>query len=173
MKPTGYCQRLFYDIVHLPYFEYSITFFIILNTVVMSMKHYRQSYELFEFSEHSNTVFAIVFNIEMVMKLIALRKAYFHSSWNRFDLIIVILSDVGLLMKIVNHGDSFSSATTVIRGFRIMRIFKLIKSSVHIRLIIDTIFHILPQIGNVMSLILLLLFIYAVLGINLFSGVML
>ena len=54
-----------------------------------------------------------------------------------------------------------------------MRIFKLIKSSVHIRLIIDTIFNILPQIGNVMSLILLLLFIFAVLGINLFSGVML
>ena len=82
-------------------------------------------------------------------------------------------SDLGLVMKIFNIGDNFSTTTTVIRGFRIMRIFKLIKSSVHIRLIIDTIFNILPQIGNVMSLILLLLFIFAVLGINLFSGVML
>jgi len=86
---------------------------------------------------------------------------------------IVILSDIGLLLKAANEGDNISSATTVIRAFRIMRIFKLIKSSVHIRLIIDTIFHILPQIANVMSLILLLIFIYAVLGMTLFSGVML
>ena len=41
------------------------------------------------------------------------------------------------------------------------------------RLILDTIFNILPQVGNVMSLILLLLYIYAALGINLFSGIML
>lgn len=54
-----------------------------------------------------------------------------------------------------------------------MRMFKLIRSSVHIRVILDTVFNILPQIKNVMTLILLLLFIYAALGINLFSQVML
>lgn len=41
------------------------------------------------------------------------------------------------------------------------------------RLIMDTVFNILPQITNVMSLILLLFYIYAALGINLFSSVML
>ena len=51
--------------------------------------------------------------------------------------------------------------------------FKLIRSSVHMRLILDTVFNILPQVGNVMSLILLLFFIYAALGINLFSGIQL
>lgn len=49
--------------------------------------------------------------------------------------------------------------------------FKLIRSSVHTRLILDTVFNILPQISNVMSLILLLFFIYAALGLNIFSGV--
>ena len=51
--------------------------------------------------------------------------------------------------------------------------FKLIRSSPHMRLIMDTVFNILPQITNVMSLILLLFYIYAALGINLFSSVML
>ena len=54
-----------------------------------------------------------------------------------------------------------------------MRMFKLIRSSVHMRLILDTVFNILPQVGNVMSLILLLFFIYAALGVNLFSGIQL
>jgi hypothetical protein len=54
-----------------------------------------------------------------------------------------------------------------------MRIARLIRSSVTVRMLLDTIMNILPQITNVMSLLLLLFFIYAALGINLFSGVML
>lgn len=88
-------------------------------------------------------------------------------------MLIVIATDFGILLKVLKLGDSFSTAATVIRGFRIMRMFKLIRSSVHMRLILDTVFNILPQISNVMSLIALLFFIYAALGINLFSGIML
>ena len=40
------------------------------------------------------------------------------------------------------------------------------------RIITDTLVHILPQITNVMSLIFLLFFIFTALGLNLFSGVM-
>ena len=88
-------------------------------------------------------------------------------------MMIVVSTDLGILLKIFKLGDSFASATTVIRGFRIMRMFKLIRSSVSMRLVMDTVYNILPQVGNVMSLILLLFFIYAALGTNLFSGIML
>lgn len=64
------------------------------------------------------------------------------------------------------------ATTSVIRGFRIMRIFRLVKASIAIRLLIDTILNILPQISNIMSLMGILLFIYAALGLNLFSQVM-
>mmetsp|Transcript_15907 Transcript_15907/g.24552 ORF Transcript_15907/g.24552 Transcript_15907/m.24552 type:complete len:81 (+) Transcript_15907:6344-6586(+) len=80
----------------------------------------------------------------MILKLIGLGEVYFMSSWNTFDMVIVIATDFGLILKIFNLGSSFSSAATVIRGFRIMRMFKLIRSSVHIRLILDTVFNILP-----------------------------
>lgn len=118
-------------------------------------------------------MFALVFNFEMILKLIGLGKIYFLSAWNKFDMIIVFATDFGILLGIFNLGASFSSTATVIRGFRIMRMFKLIRSSVHMRLILDTVFNILPQVSNVMALIFLLFFIYAALGINLFSGVML
>jgi len=89
-------------------------------------------------------VFSFVFNLEMILKLIGLGKVYFFSTWNIFDMVIVIATDFGLILKVFELGDSFSSAATVIRGFRIMRMFKLIRSSVHIRLILDTVFNILP-----------------------------
>ena len=109
----------------------------------------------------------------MILKLIGLGKNYFNDSWNKFDMFIVIATDLGLILNAFNVGGGFSTAATVIRSFRIMRMFRLIKSSVHIRLILDTIMNILPQITNVMSLLVLLFFIYAALGLNLFSSVML
>jgi hypothetical protein len=48
----------------------------------------------------------------------------------RFDFIIVIGTDIGILMKIVNVGFDISTAATVIRGFRIMRIFRLVSMKV-------------------------------------------
>ena len=171
-EPEG--NRLpFYRLVNMKSFEYTITFFILLNTVVMSIKYYGMSQDLVNFSEKSNLVFAFVFNCEMFLKMIGLGKAYFISSWNNFDMFIVIGTDIALLLKLFDLGGEFSTAATVIRGVRILRMFRLIRSSVHIRLILDTIMNILPQISNVMTLILLLYFIYAALGINLFSGIML
>lgn len=89
-------------------------------------------------------MFALVFNIEMILKLIGLGKIYFLSAWNKFDMVIVFATDFGLILKFFDLGASFSSTATVIRGFRIMRMFKLIRSSVHMRLILDTVFNILP-----------------------------
>ena len=109
----------------------------------------------------------------MILKLIGLGKIYFYSWWNNFDMVIVFATDFGILLKLLKLSDSFQSAATVIRGFRIMRMFKLIRSSVHMRLILDTVLNILPQISNVMQLIFLMFFIFAALGLNLFSGVML
>ena len=76
-------------------------------------------------------------------------------------------------MKWVGSGASMGATTSVIRGFRIMRVFRLVKASISIRLLIDTILNILPQITNIMGLMGILLFIYAALGLNLFSQVML
>lgn len=171
-EPVGF-RLPFFRLVNHRYFDYSMTSAIAMNTAVMASKHYQMSDKLVDFSEVSNSVFAFVFNCEMVLKLIGLGKIYFLYRWNNFDMFIVIATDVGILLNLLEVDGGFSTAATVVRGFRIMRMFRLIKSSAHIRLILDTIVNILPQITNVMALILLLLFIFAALAVNLFSGVML
>lgn len=166
--PTGF-REPFYNLVDSALFEHTITFFILANTIFMALKSYRMNPVLEEVSEQANWVFAFVFNLEMVLKLIGLGKIYFLYAWNNFDMIIVIATDLGLLLRMLNLGATFSEAASIVRGFRIMRMFKLIRTSLTIRLILDTVANILPQIKNVMTLIMLLLFIFAALGINLFS----
>lgn len=84
---------------------------------------------------------------------------------------MVIATDAGIILKIFSAGSSFSTAATVVRAFRIMRIIRLVRKSQNIKLILDTLFNIIPQITNFIGLMFLLLFIYAALGINLFSTV--
>ena len=56
------------------------------------------------------------------------------------------------------------------RAFRIMRIFRLLRS--YGQVIITTLINVSFQITNILSLIFLLLFIYSALGINLFATMM-
>ena len=138
----------------------------------MSMKYARMSNEYESTLENFNYAFAAIFNFEAIVKIVGQGRSYFHYAWNKFDLLIVIGTDVGLLMNIINMGINISTVATVVRAFRIMRIFRLVKSSQNMRIILDTIVHIIPQVTNIMSLVFLLLFIYSALGLNLFSEVM-
>ena len=48
--------------------------------------------------KNANNFFSIAFNIEMVLKLIAIRKEYFYNNWNLLDMFIVLSADIGFLL---------------------------------------------------------------------------
>jgi hypothetical protein len=171
VMPTSNTRRFFYKLISSKQFDAFITISVFINTIIMAIRYYDMNPTYSLTLDVFNYIFAFIFNVECVFKIIGLGKKYFGTSWNRFDFIIVIGTDVGLLMTFIKVID-LSAAATVIRGIRIMRVFRIIKSAKNIRIILDTLVNIIPQIGNVMSLIFLLIYIFATLGVNLFSGVM-
>ena len=50
-------------------------------------------------TERINYVFAAVFLMEALIKLIGYGRRYFKDQWNIFDLIIVILTLVGIILN--------------------------------------------------------------------------
>jgi hypothetical protein len=65
----------------------------------------------------------------MTLKLVGLGVQYFDSGWNIFDMIVVILTIGGFVISGFIKGSAVvSSALTVVRAFRIMRIIRLIRS---------------------------------------------
>ena len=168
--PKNKFKRFFFRIQDHKYFDYTITWSILANTVIMAMRYARMSEEYSNALDNINYFFAAVFNLEMIIKLFALGTHYFTDSrWNLFDWMIVIGTDVGIVMSVMNIGIDISTTATIIRSFRILRMFRLFKSFG--RLVIDTFVNILPQITNIMLLVFLLIFIYSVLGISLFADV--
>ena len=77
--------------------------------------------------EFCNYVFAFIFNVEMLLKLISDDYKYFLNQWNLFDMFIVISADIGIILDFYNFKGSFKSVATVFRALRILRIAKLLK----------------------------------------------
>jgi hypothetical protein len=62
----------------------------------MSMTLYDSSKEYKAFLSYCNIAFATIFNIEMILKLIADKMAYFDLKWNIMDMFIVFCADLGI-----------------------------------------------------------------------------
>lgn len=143
---------------------------ILANVVVMAMPYYDASdnYELG--LTVLNWVFTWIFIIEAITKIGAMRFApYLKDNWNKLDLFIILTSIPDLLAS-VGAIPNTGGVTTVFRIFRIGRMFKLIRKAKGLRMLFNTLIASLPAIFNVGSLLFLLMFVYAVLGMNLFGG---
>jgi hypothetical protein len=152
-------------------FNVSVVGFIVLNTMCMCIQHFGESDEFRNAIEMVNTVCAVLFNVEAAIKIVALGwSAYYSDAWNRFDFLLVFATDAGTIwMTALNSQSSASSAITVARAMRIMRVLRLVKSATGLRATTNTLLMALPAMCNVVGLLFLMYFVYAVVGMQLFG----
>ncbi len=119
-------------------------------------------------TEILNYIFTALFTIEMIIKIVSLGKIYFQDGWNKFDFTVIILTYVLVVIDYyttVNLG----TQTTLLRSFRMLKIFKYFKATKHLKVLFDTFVVTLPAMGSIGGLLGLLIYIYAVLGVNIFA----
>ncbi|XP_069510999.1 voltage-dependent T-type calcium channel subunit alpha-1G isoform X3 [Ambystoma mexicanum] len=155
------------------YLDLFITGVICLNVITMAMEHYQQPKVLDEALKICNYIFTIIFVMESVFKLSAFGfRRFFKDRWNQLDLAIVLLSIMGITLEEIEVNASLPINPTIIRIMRVLRIarvLKLLKMAVGMRALLDTVLQALPQVGNLGLLFMLLFFIFAALGVELFG----
>ncbi|XP_052016623.1 voltage-dependent T-type calcium channel subunit alpha-1I [Apodemus sylvaticus] len=155
------------------YLDLFITFIICLNVVTMSLEHYNQPTSLETALKYCNYMFTTVFVLEAVLKLVAFGlRRFFKDRWNQLDLAIVLLSVMGITLEEIEINAALPINPTIIRIMRVLRIarvLKLLKMATGMRALLDTVVQALPQVGNLGLLFMLLFFIYAALGVELFG----
>ncbi|TSK14520.1 Sodium channel protein type 4 subunit alpha A [Bagarius yarrelli] len=146
-----------------PFVDLGITICIVLNTLFMAMEHYPMSPEFEHVLSVGNLVFTGIFTAEMVFKLIAMDPYYyFQVGWNIFDSIIVTLS-------LVELGLANVQGLSVLRSFRLLRVFKLAKSWPTLNMLIKIIGNSVGALGNLTLVLAIIVFIFAVVGMQLFG----
>lgn len=149
------------EIVENPKFTRFIIFLILLNAVTLGL----EASHLIDSDTIYNTtirlidhVIIAVFCIELLLKLVAYRWSFWREGWNIFDFIIVAVS-------ITPVTESFS----VIRTLRVFRLLRLISVVPQMRRVVTALFHALPGMGSVVSVLLVIVYVAAVLTTQIFG----
>ncbi|XP_074925606.1 voltage-dependent L-type calcium channel subunit alpha-1C isoform X6 [Chelonoidis abingdonii] len=171
--PKNQYQYKVWYVVNSTYFEYLMFILILLNTICLAMQHYGQSCPFKQAMNILNMLFTGLFTVEMILKLIAFKpKHYFCDAWNTFDALIVVGSIVDIAITEVNNAEENSRISiTFFRLFRVMRLVKLLSRGEGIRTLLWTFIKSFQALPYVALLIVMLFFIYAVIGMQVFGKI--
>merc|ERR1719474_1719059 len=168
--PKNPMQYRLWSFATSPFCEYTVFIAILLNTMSLAMKFYRQPTYYTDFLDILNQIFTYFFLFECTLKLGAFRfKNYFGDPWNSFDFFIVAGSLVDLGMAKINPDSDTSIG--FLRLFRVARLVKLLNKDEGIRTLLWTFiksFQALPWVGMLIALI---FFIYGVVGMQVFGRI--
>ncbi|KFP05175.1 Voltage-dependent L-type calcium channel subunit alpha-1S, partial [Calypte anna] len=195
--PKNPYQYQIWYVVTSSYFEYLIGWTCHgLSCLILSSQHYNQSAEMNHISDILNVAFTILFTLEMILKLMAFKaKGYFGDPWNVFDFLIVIgsiidviLSEIddtslclpggisthcpsGVVLCLQDSDDNSRVSITFFRLFRVMRLVKLLSRGEGVRTLLWTFIKSFQALPYVALLIVMLFFIYAVIGMQMFGKI--
>eukprot|EP00794_Sanderia_malayensis_P020465 gene20465-22481_t len=173
-RPTSKWRGTLFDFIATKQFELFIMSVIIANMLTMMIQHHEQSKEVEVALEYLNYLFTGIFTAEAVIRLIAMRLEYFKSLMNVFDFLVVILS-IGVIIfektQSNKEMDFSPGLLRVIRVFRLGRLLRFFDSAKGIRQLLFTIVKSAPALINIGTLLFLVMFIYAIMGMNFFMYV--
>jgi voltage-gated sodium channel len=102
-----------------------------------------------------------LFTAELALRAYAFRSRFLRSPWGIFDLIVV--------------GIAWLPATeslSVLRALRVLRVLRLVSVVPSLRVVVEAMLHALPGMGSIVLLMLVLFYVFAVMGAKLFGDVM-
>ncbi|MGH0126020.1 UNVERIFIED_CONTAM: hypothetical protein FKN15_033141 [Acipenser sinensis] len=162
--PKNPYQYKVWYVVNSTYFEYLMFVLILLNTICLAMQGY--------FSDPWNVFDFLIVIGSIIDVILSEINHYFCDAWNTFDALIVVGSVVDIAITEVNNTEDNSRISiTFFRLFRVMRLVKLLSRGEGIRTLLWTFIKSFQALPYVALLIVMLFFIYAVIGMQMFGKI--
>lgn len=142
-------------------FQWAILGVIVFNSILFGLQTSRSlTHSYGAMLQRMDQICLWIFVIELGFKILAYGKRFPCDPWNIFDFLIVAVSfasDMNMLSSL--------------RLFRVLRVFKLLSGMRHMRIIISAILRSLPGVSWAGMLLLLVYYVYSIIGTNLFGSV--
>ncbi|XP_076132857.1 cation channel sperm-associated protein 3-like [Alosa pseudoharengus] len=150
-------------------FDNFIMFIITMNALFMALEtDYSIKYTMFNFFEMSDEFFMAIYAMEFVVKVYVEPYGYWTSGYNVFDAAILFLS---FIPWFTTEGGGTSSLSSI-SAFRSIRAFRVLKTVSFIRglqALTAALLKTMKSLTYVLTLMLLLMFIFAVIGHEFFG----
>ena len=103
-------------------------------------------------------LFMGIFMAEMFLKILALKKKFFTSGWNVFDLCIVVISSL-----------PFMSAFIVLRTFRLFRLLKYVDRFSKMNNLVRVFLDLLPSFFSFLAIFAVFFYVFAIIAVSLYG----
>ncbi|MFT6882629.1 MAG: voltage-gated sodium channel [Marinoscillum sp.] len=148
------------NVIETNWFQKTVVSLIILNSVLIGLETSPEIVGAFGFYiDQIDRLILLLFVIEIILKLYAYGLDFFKSAWNLFDTTVIVISII----------PSVGAAFSVLRALRILRTLRLLKNIPKLKLIIESLLHSIPSIGWIAVLLVIIFYIFAVIGNSLFG----
>ncbi|XP_026166669.1 sodium channel protein type 4 subunit alpha B-like isoform X2 [Mastacembelus armatus] len=171
-RPQGKCRAWLFDLVTRPSFEVFMVAVICLNMVILMLETDQQSTEKEIILYWCRFSFFIIFFIEFLLKIIALRHHYFTVGWNILDFVVLFVCTVEIFFADIMF--KYLIAVTLFPMLRLARIFRILHlchCGREIQKLLLAFGMSLPAVFNVCLLLFLLMFTYSIFGMIAFAHV--
>jgi len=146
-----------------------IVILVFLNTCVLATEHHSQPLWLDDFQEYTNLFFVCLFTCEMLLKMYALGfSGYMVSLFNRFDFVVVVSSILEFCL--VKQELMPPVGLSVLRCIRLLRAFKVTRYWASMGNLVKSLVNSIASINALLVLLILFIFIFALLGMQIFGG---
>lgn len=133
---------------------------IIFNAITLGMEtsHFLMAH-MGGFLVWADHIALAIFSLEIILKIIVLKKDYIRDPWNIFDFLIVAVSYV-----------PDTGGLSVLRSLRVLRVLLLLSAMPRLRIIVRSLIISLPSIGSIALLLMLIFYVCAVMATKMFGG---
>ena len=175
LTPRGAARGCAFKLATHRRFDHFILLVILFNTLLMALDASDLPESLHDSLDMANDACTIIFTFEALLKLYGLGLGnYFSEGWNVFDfsVVAVALAEVafeaaaGSLVK-----GSLLRIARLARAARVLRTVRAVRASRSIRHLLTTLLYSIFPLGNILGVFVIITFIYAVLGMELFGHV--
>lgn len=147
------------SIVDSRWFNNFIISIILLNGAVLGLLTINElSPSNRQILEMMDSICLSIFVVELTLKLVVYRSAFFKQGWNVFDFIIIGISLIPA-----------SGQLSILRALRVLRVLRLITAVDSIRRVVSGMLLAIPGVGSVAALLLIFFYVGAVISTNLFG----
>lgn len=157
-------QATFYQVRSNKAFELFVIGIIVLSALMIGVKTYPIPQTLIQLITILDWLITLIFLVEISIRFMGEpdKKRFFHSAWNIFDTLIVVVS----LVPIEN-----SDMALIGRLVRIFRVLRMVSIIPELRMLLNSLLKALPQLGYVVLMMFIIFYIYAAIGSTFFAKI--
>eukprot|EP01043_Picozoa_sp_COSAG02_P019357 COSAG02_NODE_928_length_15853_cov_9.053574_10_plen_882_part_00 len=157
------------------YFRGYIIFLVVLSSIVLAVQVEvpPEEWQTHLMIDRLDQFILLSFMVEILLKWIDSFRSFWHDGWNTFDFVITLMSLLPELLSLFNSSGTLDSGlpklVRQLRVLRALRSFKMIAKFGTLKVIIATILETFSSIGNIMLLLVIVMYIYGVVACHLFE----